>query len=117
VFEYPEGLDAQSNIPQSALNVEMASKNWHWRTKDCKNWAKTWFDEQLVRCSVDGVKIDNVRSLDGDCEVGMRKSKLITIYDMRITTVWSAMSSSGETVTGTLVAVEAPRYGGVGIPI
>jgi len=86
----------------------MAGRNslWHWQTKNYLSWARSWFEQELVKCSADGVHIDSVRAVDGDCEVGMRKSKLITIYDMRVTTVWSGTTASGEVVTGTLTAVE-----------
>ncbi|CAH7671772.1 activator of Hsp90 ATPase [Phakopsora pachyrhizi] len=70
--------------------------NYHWRTKDLSKWAKDWFDEELRNIGViDGLKIDSVTIVEGDCELGMRKAKLITIYDLRLTIQWSGEGSSG----------------------
>ncbi|GAA5829502.1 hypothetical protein JCM11251_000181 [Rhodosporidiobolus azoricus] len=81
-------------------------KNWHWRTKGVETWAKGYWQEQLTGVEADGVVVDEVTDVEGDCELGMRKSKLVTIYDMRLTTRWKATDSAGEEVTGNLVAPE-----------
>ncbi|CDR47918.1 RHTO0S15e03642g1_1 [Rhodotorula toruloides] len=81
-------------------------KNWHWRTKGCEPWAKEWFAEKLTGIEANGVSITEVQDVEGDCELGMRKSKLITVYDQRITMKWKATTKDGEDVEGTLVAPE-----------
>ncbi|WAR59819.1 hypothetical protein PtB15_11B460 [Puccinia triticina] len=70
--------------------------NYHWRTKDLSRWAKDWFDEKLLSIGeLDGLKVEGISTFEGDCELGMRKAKLITIYDLRITVRWSGQGSSG----------------------
>lgn len=102
-------------------------KNWHWRTKGVEGWAKEWFTAQLVGTETAGVAIDAVTEVEGDAEVGMRKSKLVTIYDQKITMTWTgehlpslslalraladvgpstATDAAGEAVNGTLTALE-----------
>ncbi|EGG02040.1 uncharacterized protein MELLADRAFT_44926 [Melampsora larici-populina 98AG31] len=74
--------------------------NYHWRTKDLSKWAKDWFEEQLVSVSdVPGLKIDAPITVEGDCELGMRKAKLITIYDLRLTVRWSSEEETKGTFT------------------
>ncbi|GAA5890315.1 hypothetical protein JCM6882_008792 [Rhodosporidiobolus microsporus] len=80
--------------------------NWHWRTKGVETWARDYWKEQLAGIEADGVVVDEVTDVEGDCELGMRKSKLVTIYDMRLTIRWKATDSAGEDVTGNLVAPE-----------
>ncbi|SGY77456.1 BQ5605_C005g03642 [Microbotryum silenes-dioicae] len=80
-------------------------KNWHWRTKGCESWAKDWFRKELIGVEAEGVRIDSVKDVEGDCEVGMRKSKLVTIYDQKITMLWRA-GEGDESVTGSLTVHE-----------
>ncbi|KAI5479570.1 high-glucose-regulated protein 8 [Pseudohyphozyma bogoriensis] len=77
-----------------------------WRTKGVEGWAKQWFTEELTSTEVKGVTVHEVKDVVGDCEVGMRKSKLVTIYDLNITMVWKAQDSEGNEIKGTLVAEE-----------
>jgi len=67
-------------------------KNWHWRTKGVEGWAKDWFTANLVGTEAAGVSIEAVTDVEGDAEVGMRKSKLVTIYDQKITMTWVGKS-------------------------
>jgi hypothetical protein len=55
-----------------------------WRTKGVEPWAKQWFIDNLVGTEANGVEIIEVTDVEGDCEVGMRKSKLITVYDQKV---------------------------------
>ncbi|POY70186.1 hypothetical protein BMF94_6769 [Rhodotorula taiwanensis] len=81
-------------------------KHWHWRTKGVEPWAKTWFGERVTGVQADGVEITDLTDTEGTAELGMRKSKLITVYDLRLTMAWKATTKDGEAVTGTLVAPE-----------
>lgn len=70
--------------------------NYHWRTKDLSRWAKEWFDDKLLKIGeLDGLKIESLSTLEGDCELGMRKAKLITIYDLKMTVRWSGHGTGG----------------------
>ena len=67
----------------------MASANWHWRTLNLKDtFAQNWLSTELCKCSTKDLSVVAVQPLDGDCELGMRKSKLVTIYDLRVTAKW-----------------------------
>lgn len=59
-----------------------------WRTKGVEPWAKTWFSERVTGVQVDGVEITDLTDTEGTAELGMRKSKLITVYDLRLTMAW-----------------------------
>ncbi|GAA6060553.1 hypothetical protein JCM10212_006917 [Sporobolomyces blumeae] len=87
-------------------NLSHGIKHWHWRTKGVEPWAKQWFIDHCVGTEANGVSIVEVTDVEGDCELGMRKSKLITVYDQKVSMKWSAAGTDGEEVTGTLVAVE-----------
>jgi len=54
----------------------------------------------------DQVRVVKVSEVDGDVELGRRKSKLITIYDVKISLDWAGTASDGTEVLGTLVIPE-----------
>lgn len=109
-----------------------STANWHWKNKNVGAWAKTWFQQELTAISVKGdgeelVKIADVTNMDGDVELGQRKSKyanfvtycvlrsnvirtefyrLITIYDVKIELKWEGKASDGTDVSGTLTIPE-----------
>ncbi|KAG8687499.1 hypothetical protein FRC11_007117 [Ceratobasidium sp. 423] len=94
---------ATSTMPTSTAN-------WHWKNKNVTPWAKTWFEQELVTISHSeggsGVKITSVKEVDGDCELGQRKSKLITIYDCKVVLAWSGEDKDGNTAEGKLTIPE-----------
>ena len=55
--------------------------NWHWKNKNVTRWGKDWFERELTSITVKGdgegevVYISKVTDVDGDIEVGQRKSK------------------------------------------
>ncbi|GAA5882535.1 hypothetical protein JCM16303_002029 [Sporobolomyces ruberrimus] len=87
-------------------NLSHGIKHWHWRTKGVEPWAKQWFIDNLVGTEANGVEIIEVTDVEGDCELGMRKSKLITVYDQKVSMKWKATPTEGDEVTGTLIALE-----------
>ncbi|BGP54035.1 hypothetical protein JCM8202_003034 [Rhodotorula sphaerocarpa] len=87
-------------------NLSHGIKHWHWRTKGVEPWARTWFSERVTGVAADGVEITGLTDSEGTAELGMRKSKLITVYDLRLTMAWKATTKDGEDVIGTLVAPE-----------
>ncbi|KAG8885514.1 hypothetical protein FRB97_000839 [Tulasnella sp. 331] len=72
---------------------------------------QAWVESQLVGVIFqDGktsAKIDSVITCEGDAEVGMRKSKLLTIYDLRLELKWSGVAAADENaVEGTITLPE-----------
>ncbi|RPD56344.1 hypothetical protein L227DRAFT_588056 [Lentinus tigrinus ALCF2SS1-6] len=97
-----------STIPQP---MAPTTANWHWKNKTVTPWAKQWFDRELTTVRVNGegteeVGIERVVEVDGDVELGQRKSKLITIYDCRMVLNWSGTASDGTAVSGKLTIPE-----------
>jgi len=85
--------------------------NWHWKNKSIGPWARQWFQRELTAITITGdgdesVQIADVSEVDGDVELGQRKSKLITIYDVKIELKWSGKASDGTEVNGKLVVPE-----------
>ena len=58
-----------------------STANWHWKNKNITQWGKEWFERELPTLSVKGdnenevVSISKVTEVDGDIELGQRKSK------------------------------------------
>jgi len=96
------------SIPQP---MSQTTANWHWKNKNIGPWAKQWFQRELTAITITGdgdesVQITDVTEVDGDVELGQRKSKLITIYDVKIELKWSGKASDGTEVSGKLVIPE-----------
>ncbi|THH16146.1 hypothetical protein EW146_g4433 [Bondarzewia mesenterica] len=92
-------------------NMPYSTANWHWKNKTVTPWAKAWFERELVQIEVqaaDGavVRVDRVVEVDGDVEVGRRKSKLITIYDCKVVLNWKGTAADGTEVDGRLIVPE-----------
>ncbi|KAJ7496932.1 activator of Hsp90 ATPase [Mycena latifolia] len=88
-----------------------STANWHWKNKNVSRWGQEWFERELTTISITGketevVAISNVTEVDGDIELGQRKSKLITIYDCKVVCAWSGTASDGTEVKGTLTIPE-----------
>ncbi|KAG8848573.1 hypothetical protein FRB91_008242 [Serendipita sp. 411] len=92
------------------MSMAYSTANWHWKTKHVSGWAKEWFKTELGGAStIDGddtIKVERVSEVDGDVELGQRKSKLITIYDCKVVVEWSAIGKDETTVKGTCVIPE-----------
>jgi len=88
-----------------------STANWHWKQKNVTPWCKTWLERELITLSVNGsgsevVQIVEVTEVEGDAELGQRKSKLITIYDLKVVLKWTGTASDGTDVDGTLTIPE-----------
>ncbi|KAJ1956395.1 Co-chaperone [Linderina pennispora] len=83
--------------------------NWHWKEKNCFDWAKKHFEETLplVEVSKDGftAKVDSVTSVTGDVDLNIRKGRLITIYDVEVKLAWTA-TRGDETLSGKITIPE-----------
>lgn len=83
-----------------------STANWHWKNKNVTKWGKEWFERELTSISLAGdsegetVRIDSVFDVEGDIELGQRKSKLITIYDCKLILDWVGTASDGTDVKG-----------------
>jgi len=89
-----------------------STANWHWKNKNITRWGTEWFERELTTISVNGdkegevVSITKVTEVDGDIELGQRKSKLITIFDCKVVMSWSGTTSEGTEVNGTVTIPE-----------
>ncbi|PVF92673.1 hypothetical protein CPB86DRAFT_819435 [Serendipita vermifera] len=92
------------------MAMASSTANWHWKTKYVSGWAKEWFTSELAGVSQtegnDTVTVERVTEVEGDVELGRRKSKLITIYDCRVVLDWSAAGADEASVRGTVVIPE-----------
>jgi len=92
--------------------MPLSTANWHWKNKNVSPWAKAWFERELTTISIQNegseevVSISNVKDVEGDVELGQRKSKLITIYDCKVELEWSGTASDGTAVDGKLTIPE-----------
>lgn len=94
-----------------AMSMPASTANWHWKNKNVTSWARAWFERELTTISIDGegsenVSVTSVRDVEGDVELGQRKSKLITIYDCKVQLEWSGTASDGTSVKGKLTVPE-----------
>ncbi|KAI0340041.1 hypothetical protein BDW22DRAFT_1398971 [Trametopsis cervina] len=88
-----------------------STANWHWKNKNVTPWAKQWFERELTSLVVKGdsgeeASITEVTEIDGDVELGQRKSKLITIYDCKMELKWAGKTADGDDVAGLLTIPE-----------
>lgn len=66
--------------------------NWHWVDKNCIDWSKTYFDDNIATIATESdgpksgttlqLKIVRVKTLDGDVGVYQRKGKVISLFDL-----------------------------------
>ncbi|KAG1052748.1 hypothetical protein G6F43_005132 [Rhizopus delemar] len=68
--------------------------NWHWVNKDCRPWAKKYFNEHIVGLSTFkenvNIKITSLDECTGDVDLNQRKGKLFAIYDLALKLSWEA---------------------------
>ncbi|KAJ7350475.1 activator of Hsp90 ATPase [Mycena albidolilacea] len=88
-----------------------STANWHWKNKNVTRWGKEWFERELTSITIAGsgtevVAISSVTDVEGDIELGQRKSKLITIFDCKVVCNWSGTASDGTEVKGTVTIPE-----------
>ncbi|KAJ1823781.1 Co-chaperone [Coemansia sp. RSA 2675] len=85
--------------------------NWHWKERNCLEWAKKYFDDKLVGTSATvgefSAEVTSVDSVTGDVDLNIRKGRLIAIYDVEIKLSWTAArGGSEEALTGTITIPE-----------
>lgn len=61
--------------------MSFSTANWHWKNKNITLWGKEWLQRELTSIVIAGdkegeeVSIRKVTDVDGDIELGQRKSK------------------------------------------
>lgn len=62
--------------------------NWHWVDKNCIDWTRQYFNENLINISAaEGEKdvfVNTISSVEGDVEVCQRKGKVISLFDLKV---------------------------------
>ncbi|OCF40485.1 chaperone activator [Kwoniella heveanensis CBS 569] len=85
-------------------------QTYHWRNKNCAPFAYDWVKKSLpglkVGDSSQSAVIAEVTSVSGDCDLGQRKGKLLTIYDLEVQAKWTGKAKDGSEVNGTLKVPE-----------
>ncbi|KRW99213.1 Activator of Hsp90 ATPase, N-terminal [Pseudocohnilembus persalinus] len=70
--------------------------NWHWESKNYTEIAKKLLEEKIktIKLEQDGIVIENteVKSIKGEAEINIRKSKQIFCYDFEVQIEWTAKS-------------------------
>lgn len=85
--------------------------NWHWVDKNCIDWAKKYFNTNLIGLSSQAdndrnVQIKAISSLEGDVEVCQRKGKVISIFDLRIVLNIEGASTKDKEFKGSITIPE-----------
>ncbi|KAF5330869.1 hypothetical protein D9619_005289 [Psilocybe cf. subviscida] len=94
------------------MTLPPSTANWHWKNKNITRWGSDWIERELPTVTVSGdkegevVSITRVTEVDGDIELGQRKSKLITIFDCKVVAKWQGTASDGAEVNGTVTIPE-----------
>jgi len=63
-----------------------STANWHWKNKNVTSWAQDWFKRELTTISIVGesegevVSVSDVTDVEGDVELGQRKSKYAIVW-------------------------------------
>lgn len=79
---FPASALLQSQVFNSAMALPPSTANWHWKNKNITKWGEEWMKRELTTISVTGSKgevasILSVDEVDGDVELGQRKSKYV----------------------------------------
>ncbi|KAJ2722712.1 Co-chaperone [Coemansia sp. Benny D115] len=74
--------------------------NWHWKERNCLEWAKKYLEEKLngTEVSKNGftAKVTSVDAVTGDADLNIRKGRLIAIYDVEVKLSWSCTKGDDE---------------------
>ncbi|KAJ2657551.1 Co-chaperone [Coemansia sp. RSA 1200] len=75
--------------------------NWHWKERNCLEWAKQYFKETLAEIEVSdnsgySARVTSVDSVEGDVDLNVRKGRLIAIYDVEIKLSWLASKKEND---------------------
>lgn len=69
-----------------STTMPLSTANWHWKNKNVTNWGHEYFKRELVAVQVSeggqSVEVDEVTDIDGDVELGQRKSKQVNPFGL-----------------------------------
>jgi len=77
---FPDSLFHHSTNSKT-MSLPPSTANWHWKNKNCTRWGTEWLKRELTTLTVTSDKpeetvfIKKVSEVDGDIELGQRKSK------------------------------------------
>ena len=63
------------------MALPLSTANWHWKNKNATRWGEDWFQRELTTITITGdseaehVSVSRVTTVEGDIELGQRKSK------------------------------------------
>ncbi|KAG8531006.1 uncharacterized protein KY384_004363 [Bacidia gigantensis] len=84
--------------------------NWHWVNKDVREWAREYFDKNLVGIKAEegevSAEILKVKSMEGDVDVSQRKGKVITLFDVKVQLEYIGSTDDDDDVTGNITVPE-----------
>ena len=85
-----------------------STANWHWKNKTVTRWAKDWFERELVTIQVQGedgaiISVERVVEVDGDVEIGRRKSKYVLTFLLKFATSLAVQSDSEDPLLKNLL--------------
>jgi len=97
----PQSSPANMSIVQPMSHT---TANWHWKNKNIGSWAKQWFQHELTAITISGdgdesIRVVEVTEVDGDVEVGQRKSKYVTVSSLPPFISGGATPSTGAHLT------------------
>lgn len=74
--------------------------NWHWMNKNCMPWAKEFLNDKLPvvehTCGTKTLKVKEVKTISGDCDVTQRKGKVRCIFELKVEFVVLVEDSDGD---------------------
>ena len=80
--------------------------NWHWVDKNCIDWTRSYFSENLIgfgaKDEKNSIYIDKVSSVDGDVVVSQRKGKVMSLFDVSLILGFSGHVENENLVLGSI---------------
>jgi len=67
------------------MALPLSTANWHWKNKNVTRWGQEWFKRELTTITIVGdsesevVSVSEVTAVEGDVELGQRKSKYVPV--------------------------------------
>jgi activator of HSP90 ATPase len=96
-----------------------STANWHWKNKNVTRWGRDWFERELTAIIITGesegeqVSVSKVTTVEGDIELGQRKSKYVVVdsFSCSVLLTRAVDSSPSTTVESIWNGPESPATG------